>query len=168
MKSSKSIIVGLSVVLALFFSYTFTAPTAVNPELKKQKPDTIKKIKAVVEETIEDTTLVINGKYKLYKKKAHASYYADRFHGKRTASGKRYNRNKLTAAHKKLPLGTLVRVTNESTGKSVIVEITDRGPFARGREIDLSKRAFVLISGSHNSGTAIVTLEVIEVEKKSP
>lgn len=168
MKSSKSITLGITVVLMLLFSYTFTAQTAVNPELKKQKTDTIKKVKLVVEETIEDTTIVINGKYKLYKQKAHASYYADRFHGKRTASGKRYDRNKLTAAHKKLPLGTLVRVTNVTTGKSVIVEITDRGPFARGREIDLSKRAFVLISGSHNSGTAMVNLEVIELEKKSP
>ncbi|MFM2231176.1 MAG: hypothetical protein RL607_2434 [Bacteroidota bacterium] len=168
MKSSKTITYGLSVLLALFLSYTFTAQTTVNAELKKQKTDTIKKEKLVVDEAIEDTTVVINGKFKTYKKKAHASYYADRFHGKRTASGKRYDRNKLTAAHKKLPLGTLVRVTNEATGKSVIVEITDRGPFARGREIDLSKRAFVLISGSKNSGSAIVTLEVVEVEKKLP
>lgn len=168
MRSSKTIYYGLSVLLALFLSDTFTAQTPVNAELKKQKIDTLKKDKLVVDEVIEDTTVVINGKFKLYKKKAHASYYADRFHGKRTASGKRYDRNKLTAAHKKLPLGTFVRVTNEITGKSVIVEITDRGPFARGREIDLSKRAFVLISGSKNSGSAIVTLEVIQVEKKSP
>ena len=61
---------------------------------------------------------------------------------RRTASGRKYDMNKLTAAHKKFPFGTIVKVTNESNGKSVFVEITDRGPFVKGREIDLSKKAF--------------------------
>lgn len=168
MRTKSILIYGITLGIGLFFSSTFLAQNTVNPELKKQKNDTVKKEKVLTDEPAADTLPVVNGKFKLFKKKAHASYYSDRFHGRRTASGKRYDRNKLTAAHKKLPLGTLVRVTNEANGKTVIVEITDRGPFARGREIDLSKRAFFLISGSRNSGSATVTLEVIEVEKKSP
>jgi len=70
-----------------------------------------------------------------------ASYYADRFKGKRTASGKKYRHHKLTAAHKTLPLGTKVKVTNLRNGRSVKVRINDRGPFAAGRIIDLSKKA---------------------------
>src|SRR5829696_6975916 len=67
-----------------------------------------------------------------------ASWYGPGFHGKKTANGERFNTNDLTAAHKILPFGTQLRVTNERTGKSV-VRITDRGPYAHGRVIDLSK-----------------------------
>ena len=70
-----------------------------------------------------------------------ASWYGPGFHGKRTANGERFNTNALTAAHKTLPFGTEVRVTNEHTGKSVVVRINDRGPYAHGRVIDLSKAA---------------------------
>ncbi len=67
-----------------------------------------------------------------------ASWYGRDFHGKRTANGEIYDMYKLTAAHRSLPLGTLVRVTNRRNGKSVVVRINDRGPFVRGRIIDLS------------------------------
>src|SRR6185369_7315123 len=70
-----------------------------------------------------------------------ASWYGPGFHGKRTANGERFNTHALTAAHKTLPFGTKVRVTNEQTGKSVVVRINDRGPYAHGRVIDLSKAA---------------------------
>ena len=70
-----------------------------------------------------------------------ASWYGPGFHGKRTANGERFNTNALTAAHKTLPFGTQLRVTNERTGRSVVVRINDRGPYARGRVIDLSKAA---------------------------
>jgi rare lipoprotein A len=70
-----------------------------------------------------------------------ASYYANKHVGKKTASGEAYRSNKLTAAHKTLPFGTSVKVTNLSNGKSVVVRINDRGPFIRGRIIDLSKAA---------------------------
>ncbi|WP_367104865.1 septal ring lytic transglycosylase RlpA family protein [uncultured Psychrobacter sp.] len=69
------------------------------------------------------------------------SYYGDKFHGKRTASGSIFNMNAMTAAHKTLPFGTEVEVTNKKTKQSVIVKITDRGPFTRGRILDLSKAA---------------------------
>ena len=70
-----------------------------------------------------------------------ASYYADKYHGRKTASGERFDMNALTAAHKTLPFGTKVKVTNLENGKSVIVRITDRGPFVKGRVIDLSLAA---------------------------
>src|SRR3954468_20578547 len=70
-----------------------------------------------------------------------ASWYGPGFHGKKTANGERFNTHDLTAAHKTLPFGTKVRVTNERTGQSVVVRINDRGPYAHGRVIDLSTAA---------------------------
>lgn len=114
---------------------------------------------------ITDSLTVASGKFSFYKKGAHASYYADKFHGRKTASGKRYDKNKLTAAHKKLPFGTILKVTNESNGKSVFVEVIDRGPFVRSREIDLSRKAFGAITGNKSSGFVLVTLEVLQKKK---
>ncbi|WPQ64225.1 septal ring lytic transglycosylase RlpA family protein [Chitinophaga sancti] len=70
-----------------------------------------------------------------------ASYYADKFEGRKTASGSIFHQNKMTAAHRTLPFGTKVKVVNIANGRSVKVTITDRGPFAEGRVIDLSKKA---------------------------
>jgi rare lipoprotein A len=125
--------------------------------------DTIKKDKVItdVQEKKADSLIAILGTFKVYKKEAHASYYADKFNGKKTSSGRRFDNAKLTAAHKKLPFGTKVRVTNEKNGKSVIVEVIDRGPFVRSREIDLTKRAFMEIASNKGSGGMLVTLEVL-------
>ncbi|WP_084327674.1 septal ring lytic transglycosylase RlpA family protein [Salinarimonas rosea] len=90
----------------------------------------------------------------------HASWYGPGFHGRRTASGERYDMDALTAAHKTLPFGTKVRVTNVANGKSIVVRITDRGPFVRGREIDLSRGAARAV-GMIASGTAQVRIEVL-------
>ena len=126
--------------------------------------DTLKKT-AKVEKVVEpvaiapDTVIVETGKFVLFKKNAHASYYHDKFNGKKTASGKRFDNSKLTAAHRKFPFGTKLRITNEANGESVIVEVIDRGPFARGREIDLSKKAFMDITSSKSSGAVIVKIE---------
>ena len=68
-----------------------------------------------------------------------ASWYGPGFHGRKTASGETFNANALTAAHRTLPFGTRVRVMNKSTGRSVVVRINDRGPYAHGRVIDLSR-----------------------------
>ncbi|MBE9229996.1 septal ring lytic transglycosylase RlpA family protein [Phormidium sp. LEGE 05292] len=89
-----------------------------------------------------------------------ASWYGPGFHGNRSASGERYNQNALTAAHRSLPFGTMVRVTNLRNGLSVVVRINDRGPFARGRIIDLSA-ASARIIGLTSSGVAQVKLEVL-------
>lgn len=106
--------------------------------------------------------LVSNISLNLHKKSAHASYYADKFNGRRTSSGSKFDNSKFTAAHRKFPFGTMLKVTNEANGKSTVVEVTDRGPFTKGREIDLSKKAFMEISANKNSGTMKVTIEVIE------
>lgn len=94
-----------------------------------------------------------------------ASYYADKFHGRKTASGEKYNKNALTAAHRKLPFGTRVKVTNLSNGKSVVVRINDRGPHVRGRIIDLSIAAARRI-GLVKAGTAKVRLDILEKKPK--
>ncbi|MDA9554775.1 septal ring lytic transglycosylase RlpA family protein [Pelobium sp.] len=70
-----------------------------------------------------------------------ATYYAKKFEGRRTTSGERYHKDKFTAAHKTLPFGTVVKVTNLNNGKSVEVTINDRGPFGKGLMIDLSQAA---------------------------
>jgi len=87
-----------------------------------------------------------------------ASWYGTRFHGRKTASGERYNMNALTAAHKTLPLASYVRVTNTSNNKSVVVKINDRGPYVRGRIIDVSYAAARLL-GLRKAGTASVKIE---------
>jgi len=100
-----------------------------------------------------------------YTQKGVASYYRDAFHGRKTASGEVYNKRILSAAHKSLPLGTKVRVTKVSNGKSVVVRVNDRGPFVKGRIIDLSRRAARDL-GIINSGVAKVQVEVLSVPKR--
>lgn len=90
-----------------------------------------------------------------------ASFYADKFEGKPTSSGQKYRAGKLTAAHKTLPFGTKVRVTNVENGKTVIVEVNDRGPWVEGRVIDVSKSAAQEL-GFINQGIVDVELEVID------
>ncbi len=94
-----------------------------------------------------------------------ASWYGDEFHGKKTANGETYNMNELTAAHKTLQMPSLVRVTNLDNGKSVIVRVNDRGPFARGRVMDVSRKAAELL-GFANKGTAKVKLQVLTEESR--
>lgn len=94
-----------------------------------------------------------------------ASYYGKKFHGRRTASGEVYNQYELTAAHRTLPFGTVCRVTNLSNGKSVRVRINDRGPFVKGRIIDLSYRASQVLEGLR-AGVFEVKLEILEYGKK--
>lgn len=89
-----------------------------------------------------------------------ASWYGGKFHGRKTASGERYNQNALTAAHKTLPFGTKVRVTNESNGKSVVVRINDRGPYVGKRVIDLSRAAANAV-GMVQRGVARVKVQVL-------
>ncbi|PAU64493.1 hypothetical protein BZL41_09890 [Pseudomonas sp. PIC25] len=76
-----------------------------------------------------------------YRAEGKASYYGSRHHGRRTASGERFDQNALTAAHRTLPFGTRVRVTNLNNARTVVVRINDRGPYGRGRIIDLSFKA---------------------------
>ena len=89
-----------------------------------------------------------------------ASYYADKYQGRQTANGERFNQNARTAAHKTLAFGTWVKVTNIRNGTSVVVRINDRGPFIKGRIIDLSKSAFSAIA-NRRLGVIKVVVEVI-------
>lgn len=95
-----------------------------------------------------------------------ASYYADRFHGRLTANGERFNMHELTAAHKSLPFGSMVRVTNLSNGKKVLVRINDRGPYIKGRIIDLSLEAAKEID-LLQKGVTNVLIEVYEGDSKT-
>ncbi len=90
-----------------------------------------------------------------------ASYYADAFHGKQAANGEIFDMHDLTAAHRTLPFGTLVKVTNLTNQKSVVVRIIDRGPYVEGRIIDLSLGAARSVD-MVTSGTAQVRIEVVE------
>ena len=146
-------------ILSLFFIVIggqMQAQKSSKKSTQKVVIDTAKN-KAVAVDTIKPQL-----KLKLFKTKAHASYYHNKFNGKRTSSGIRFSNDKYTAAHRKLPFGTKLKVTNEENGKWVIVEVIDRGPFSRGREIDLSRRAFMEIASNKNSGTLTVKLEIIE------
>lgn len=97
-----------------------------------------------------------------------ASWYGEQFHGKLMSNKQRFDMNKMTAAHRKLPFGTKVRVTDKHTGKNVVVEITDRGPYKyRNRVIDLSKAAAQKL-GILEKGTADIKLDIIEKAKKQP
>ncbi len=100
------------------------------------------------------------------QEKGKASYYANKFEGRKTASGEAYHAHKLTGAHKTLPFGTMVKVTNLDNGKSVVVRINDRGPFVKGRVIDLSKSAAQKIDGI-KAGIMNVKIEVIKKDKHS-
>ena len=90
-----------------------------------------------------------------------ASYYAHKFNGRKTASGERFNMNAMTCAHPKLPFGTLVRVTNQGNGRSVVLRVNDRGPYKKGRIVDVSLAAAKKL-GMMSRGTASVKLEVLK------
>lgn len=156
-----------AIILLFLLSFISAAncqiPSKAKPGGLATQKDTVKKDKplAIQPEIIfNDSVIMVTGKFRLYKSGAHASYYANKFNGHRTSSGTKFNNNKYTAAHRKLPFGTILRVTNEANGQCVLVEVTDRGPFTRGREIDLTRRAFMEIADNKNSGGLKVKIEV--------
>ncbi len=94
-------------------------------------------------------------------KTSYASYYHDKFNGRKTASGQIFSNKKMTAAHRTLPFGTKVKVTNLRNGESVVVTINDRGPFHASRALDLSKAAFDEI-GNLDRGTMPIEYQIID------
>ncbi len=90
-----------------------------------------------------------------------ASWYGGKFHGRRTANGEIYDQNGQTAAHKTLPFGTRVRVVNLENGRATVLRINDRGPFVRGRIIDVSRRAAEVL-GFRSKGLARVGLQIVQ------
>ena len=111
---------------------------------------------------IDSVAMVKDLKVKPFKVNAHASYYHDKLNGRRTASGKPFDNKKLTAAHRTFPFGTQLRLTNTANNKSVVVTVTDRGPFTKSREIDITKAAFMQIATNKNSGSVNITIEVVQ------
>ncbi|WP_070108150.1 septal ring lytic transglycosylase RlpA family protein [Burkholderia plantarii] len=99
-----------------------------------------------------------------FRQTGRASWYGRAFHGRRTANGDRFDMNELTAAHRTLPLSSYVKVINQTNGKSVVVKINDRGPFKRGRVLDLSYAAAKVI-GLVRSGTASVKIVGLSAEQ---
>jgi rare lipoprotein A len=117
------------------------------PQYSQEKKSAVKhnrhKVKIIARVRNEHSTPVkytktVLKKPKITKSLYKVSWYGRKFHGKKTASGRKFNMNAMTAAHKTLPLLSYAKVTNPKTNKSVIVQITDRGPFVSGREMDLS------------------------------
>jgi rare lipoprotein A len=126
-------------------------PAVMLPKLPRVSIPKLPKPKLPQQISIGPVRLTFNGM---------ASWYGPGFHGRRSANGEVYNQNALTAAHRTLPFGTQVRVTNTRNGRSVVVRINDRGPFIRGRVIDLSAAAARML-GIVQSGVAPVRLEVL-------
>lgn len=119
---------------------------------------------SVLTDSINIDTSLIN--YTPYKENVHASYYHDKFNGRKTASGELFSNNEYTAAHKFLKFGTKLKITNILNDSSVVVTVNDRGPFIKGREIDLSKKAFMEIAKFKSRGFLIVNIEIIEETTK--
>ena len=94
-----------------------------------------------------------------------ASYYAEKYHGRKTASGEIFNMNALTAAHQSLPFGTVCRITNLANQKTVNVKINDRGPFVEGRIIDLSRGAAKVLDALQ-SGVIEVKIEILHLPEE--
>jgi rare lipoprotein A len=156
------LLLGISTMIAAFlasnFSFQKFESNSFNSKIVQDtiKNDTIKDSLFIDSLSIEEGLY----NYKLYKSKSYATHYANRFNGRKTASGERFYNNKLTAAHRRLPFGTKVRVTNIANGRTIIVKINDRGPHVRGREIDLSNKAFKYLMAGRRGGIMAVKIEI--------
>ena len=150
-----NILIGVFVSFIALFSLTNSTNNFIKLNKRVSTYDTIKVVDTIVVDTIDFAVV-------MHRENAHASYYADRFTGRKTASGAIFDNNKLTCAHKTLPFGTRLKVTSIKTGKFVIVTVTDRGPFVKGRHIDLSKRAFMQIAPDKYGGHIRVNIEIIK------
>ena len=128
----------------------------VTKEVTKEEP--VKETKVVViEKAIEEAyTANLSGG---------ASFYGEEWNGRRTANGEIFNTYELTAAHKSLPFGTKVKVVNKTNGKSVVVRINDRGPFVKGRTLDLSKKAFQSIASINKGVLKDSEIDILVLKK---
>lgn len=147
----KKFIYILPLLVVLFFQRE-NLKTVTSHE--KQKPK--------VADTIKKDTIKSIEKLEMYHKSAHASYYANKFNGRRTASGSRFNNNDMTCAHRKLPFGTKLKVTGVKTKKVVYVTVTDRGPFVKTKHIDLTRKAFMAVAPKSYGGHIEVDLEIVK------
>ena len=123
---------------------------AAKIEVPKEEPSVIEKLNTVASNTVRK-----------FSQNGVASWYGRQFHGRKTASGERFDMNALTAAHRSLPLNCYIRVTTNNNGKSVIVKVNDRGPFHGNRVLDLSYGAAKRI-GLTDAGTTNVNIERVD------
>ena len=164
----KKNIMSMSFVLLITMLLSFSHKNHPSFERKASLFDTVKKKHTLVLDatTVIDsmkiTDSISNLETTVFKSNVEASYYSDKLNGRRTASGKIFNNKNYTAAHKTLKFGTKVKVTNIANNKSVIVTITDRGPFTKNREIDIAKTPFLDISHNAGRGLLRVKLEVLQ------
>lgn len=154
-----------ALMLATILGMAVFSPSAVAKEVKETKSKPTDDIAVVIKNTkrghaekVSYSPSTVKGKF---LQSGVASYYGPGFHGRRTANGETFNMNALTAAHRTLPFGTKLKVTNLANGKSTVVRVNDRGPYVNGRVLDLSVAAARAI-GSTSSGTARVKLEAME------
>jgi len=108
------------------------------------------------------TNVMAKTKVNQHSTRGEASYYAGFHHGKKTASGERFNMHSLTAAHRTLPLGSKIKVTNLNNGKEVVVRVNDRGPYAKGRVLDVSLGAAKKLD-MIKTGTTKVSIQILHV-----
>ena len=123
---------------------------AAKIDIPKDEPSVIEKLNTVASNTVRK-----------FSQTGVASWYGRQFHGRKTASGERFDMNGLTAAHRSLPLNCYIRVTNKDNGKSVVVKVNDRGPFHGNRVLDLSYGAAKQL-GVTSAGTAKVSIERVD------
>ena len=117
------------------------------------------------EEPVKETKVVVIEKAYTANLSGGASFYGEKWNGRRTANGEIFNTYELTAAHKSLPFGTKVKVVNKTNGKSVVVRINDRGPFVKGRTIDLSKKAFQSIASINKGVLKDSEIDILVLKK---
>ena len=128
----------------------------VTKEVTKEEP--VKETKVVVIEKASEEAYTAN-------LSGGASFYGEKWNGRKTANGEIFNTYELTAAHKKLPFGTKVKVVNKTNGKSVVVRINDRGPFVKGRTLDLSKKAFQSIASINKGVLKDSEIDILVLKK---
>ena len=136
----------------------------VTKEVTKEEP-----VKETKEEPVKETKVVVIEKAIEEAYTANltggASFYGEKWNGRRTANGEIFNTYELTAAHKSLPFGTKVKVVNKTNGKSVVVRINDRGPFVKGRTLDLSKKAFQSIASINKGVLKDSEIDILVLKK---
>ena len=147
----------LLLAVLMILSITGSALLPTKSEITNNNP-------SVTANPIEEVTSVYqNVKVKYYNLgMMKASWYGPRFHGRLTANGEIYDQMGYTAAHKSLPFGTLLKITNPKINKSVVVRINDRGPYIPGRKIDLSKKVAMEL-GAYNKGVVNLKVEKIKI-----
>lgn len=156
----------MTLLLATLIGFTpLSTFSAEKQQSKTTKQAPKKSGKVSTKKTAEKKSAATAQSVQQYQQTGLASFYAKKFNGRKTANGEIYNDNLLTAAHRTLPLGTVVKVTNLRNGRQVTVRINDRGPFIKGRIIDLSRRAASEI-GMIASGITQVKIETVKISGK--